>query len=133
VGAIKQFQSPDYLLSDLLQKVSDGRIQLPDFQREWVWDEEHIIGLLASVSLSYPVGAIMMLETDDHPAVPPHRARGARFADGTKPDQLVLDGQQRLTSLFLSIKSGRAVRHTRLAQEGHRAVLLHRYHEGAQS
>lgn len=110
MGAIKQFQSPDYLLSDLLQKVSDGRIQLPDFQREWVWDEEHIVGLLASVSLSYPVGAIMMLETDDQQQFRPIALEGARFADGTKPDQLVLDGQQRLTSLFLSIKSGRAVR-----------------------
>ena len=42
VTAIKQFQSPDYLLSELMQKVGDGRIQLPDFQREWVWDNDHI-------------------------------------------------------------------------------------------
>ncbi|MDI6691965.1 MAG: DUF262 domain-containing protein [Anaerosomatales bacterium] len=109
MGAIKQFQSPDYLLSDLLQRVSDGRIQLPDFQREWVWDEEHIIGLLASVSMSYPVGAIMMLETDDHQQFRPIALEGAIFPEGTRPEQLVLDGQQRLTSLFLSIKSGRPV------------------------
>lgn len=109
MGAIKQFQSPDYLLSDVLQKVSDGRIQLPDFQREWVWDEDHIRGLLASVSLSYPVGAVMMLETDDHQQFRPIALQGASFPEGTKPEQLVLDGQQRMTSLFLSIKSGKPV------------------------
>lgn len=109
MGAIKQFQSPDYLLSDLLQRVGDGRIQLPDFQREWVWDEDHIIGLLASVSMSFPVGAIMMLETDDHQQFRPIALEGAVFPEGTRPEQLVLDGQQRLTSLFLSIKSGRPV------------------------
>ena len=109
MGEIKQFQSPDYLLSELMQKVGDGRIQLPDFQREWVWDTDHIIGLLASVSMSYPVGAIMMLETDDHQQFRPIALRGATFTDGTRPDQLVLDGQQRLTSLFLSIQSGKAV------------------------
>ncbi len=106
MGSIKQFQSPDYLLSDLLNKVADGRIQLPDFQREWVWDEEHIIGLLASVSMSYPIGAIMMLETDDHQRFRPIGLQGARFPEGARPELLVLDGQQRLTSLFLSIKSG---------------------------
>lgn len=110
MGAIKQFQSPDYLLSELMQKVSDGRIQLPDFQREWVWNTDHITGLLASVSMSYPVGAIMMLETDDHQQFQPIALQGAQFPAGTRPDQLVLDGQQRLTSLFLSIESGKAVR-----------------------
>lgn len=110
MGAIKQFQSPDYLLSDLLKKVGDGRIQLPDFQREWVWDSNHIVGLLASVSMSYPVGAIMMLETNDHQQFRPIALEGASFPEGTKPDQLVLDGQQRLTSLFLSIQSGKPVR-----------------------
>jgi len=110
MGAIKQFQSPDYLLSDVLQKVSGGRIQLPDFQREWVWDTDHISSLLASVSMSYPVGAVMMLETDDHEQFRPIALEGASFPDGTKPEQLVLDGQQRLTSLFLSIQSGKPVR-----------------------
>lgn len=110
MGAVKQFQSPDYQLSELMHKVDDGRIQLPDFQREWVWDTNHIVGLLASVSMSYPVGAVMMLETDDHQQFRPIALEGAHFPTGTKPDQLVLDGQQRLTSLFLSIQSGKPVR-----------------------
>ena len=37
--------------------------QIPDFQRGWVWDDVHIRSLLASVSLSYPIGAVMLLNT----------------------------------------------------------------------
>ena len=49
-------------LSDLLREAGDGRAQLPDFQRGWVWDDNRIRSLLASISLTYPVGAVMMLE-----------------------------------------------------------------------
>jgi len=36
---------------------------LPDFQRGWVWDDNHIRALISSVSLAYPIGVIMILET----------------------------------------------------------------------
>lgn len=57
------FRSNEPSLSEVLRKIHDGVIQLPDFQRGWVWDEDHIRSLLASISLSYPVGAIMQFET----------------------------------------------------------------------
>ena len=60
----KTFQSPDLPLDELLSNVKAGKVQLPDFQREWVWDDDHVKSLLASVSLSYPIGAIMMLLID---------------------------------------------------------------------
>ena len=44
------FESPDYPLSELLKETRDGKIQLPDFQREWKWDDDHIRSLLASIS-----------------------------------------------------------------------------------
>ena len=46
----------------LLNDVDSGRIQLPDIQRGWVWDDDRIRGLLASVSRGFPVGAIMTLD-----------------------------------------------------------------------
>ena len=46
------FRSNEPSLSDVLRKIHDGVIQLPDFQRGWVWDEDHIRSLLASISLS---------------------------------------------------------------------------------
>ena len=57
------FSSDKESLGDLLSSISKGKTQLPDFQRGWIWDDEHIRSLLASGSLSYPIGAVMMLET----------------------------------------------------------------------
>jgi uncharacterized protein with ParB-like and HNH nuclease domain len=45
-----------------LDEAAKGEIQLPDFQRGWVWDDNHIRSLIASVSVSYPIGAVMLLE-----------------------------------------------------------------------
>jgi len=47
----------------MLQSIKSGKTQLPDFQRGWIWDGEHIKSLLASISFSYPIGAVMMLQT----------------------------------------------------------------------
>ena len=51
------FDTAEPMLNDVLDEVHKGVTQLPDFQRGWVWDDEHIRALLASISLSYPIGA----------------------------------------------------------------------------
>ena len=48
-------------LGGLLGEAADGSSQLPDFQRGWVWDDDRVRSLLASISLGYPIGAVMML------------------------------------------------------------------------
>ena len=63
MSAVTTFDSTKESLLDLLRSIRDGKTQLPDFQRGWVWDDEHIRSLLASISLSYPIGALMMLQT----------------------------------------------------------------------
>ena len=52
--ATTTFDSTKETLKKLLEKVQEGGIQLPEFQREWVWEDDRIKSLLASVSLSYP-------------------------------------------------------------------------------
>ena len=47
------------MLKEILDEVESGRMQLPDFQRGWVWNDERIRQLLASVSQKYPIGTIM--------------------------------------------------------------------------
>lgn len=91
-------------LFSLLSKVREGKIQLPDFQRGWVWDDERIRKLLVSISQSFPIGAVMLLETGG-PNVSffPRPVEGVNLADSTQPEQLLLDGQQRLTSLYQSL------------------------------
>jgi uncharacterized protein with ParB-like and HNH nuclease domain len=57
------FKTNPYDLHELLKDCHQGKLQLPDFQRSWVWDEDHITSLIASISRAYPIGALMTLET----------------------------------------------------------------------
>ena len=52
------FRSNDISVSDILSSISKADEQLPDFQRGWVWDDYRIRALIASISNSYPVGAV---------------------------------------------------------------------------
>jgi len=93
------FKTHEPSLPELLDEIHKGTIQLPDFQRGWVWDDDRIRALIASVSLSYPIGAVLLMETGDHGLrFKPRLVEGAPPANGTKPETLIPDGQQRLTS-----------------------------------
>lgn len=56
------FKPNDILIEDILKDISNGAIQLLDFQRGWVWYDYRIRALIASISNSYPVGSLMFLE-----------------------------------------------------------------------
>jgi hypothetical protein len=95
------FKTNPIALGDLLRDCEAGKIQLPDFQRSWVWDEERIKGLIASISQAFPVGALMTLETGGDVNFAPRLIQGAPNANAvTPPVSLLLDGQQRMTSLY---------------------------------
>ncbi|WP_242884428.1 GmrSD restriction endonuclease domain-containing protein [Actinomadura litoris] len=97
-------------LSKMLADVADGHIQLPDFQREWKWDDEHIASILATVTMDYPMGVVMTLETGGPGGRFKTRPlQGVQPAEDVQPEQLLLDGQQRMTSLYQALKSGRPV------------------------
>jgi len=102
----KRFTSDEVPLGQILGQAAHGKLQLPDFQRGWVWDDTHIVSLLASVSLNYPIGAVMTLQTGN-PDVRfrPRPLEGVQLNPAREPELLLLDGQQRITSLFLALKS----------------------------
>lgn len=105
-GTAVPFDSPDVMLTDLLKQVGQGKVQLPDFQREWKWDDMRIASLLASLSLDYPVGVVMTLVTGgDGNAFAPKPIAGVTLPSPEHPEELLLDGQQRLTSLYQSLMS----------------------------
>lgn len=97
--ATTSFDASPRHLTELLGDARKGRLQLPDFQRSWVWDEERIRGLIASISRGFPVGAIMTLKTGGSVAFKPRRLEGAPESS-EEASELLLDGQQRLTSLY---------------------------------
>lgn len=102
------FRTAEPALKDVLDGIASGHIQLPDFQRDWVWDDKHIRSLIASISLSYPIGAVMFLEAGGVP-FKPRLFAGVSLQPAPAPRTLVLDGQQRLTSMYLALRSGQPV------------------------
>lgn len=106
----KKFTSDEVPLSQILHEGRTGKLQLPDFQRGWVWDDDHIASLLASISMSYPIGAVMTLQTGN-PDVKfrPRFLEGVELTGPIEPEVLLLDGQQRVTSLYLALQSGKPV------------------------
>ncbi len=103
-------KSNDTSLKELLDDVGNGKIQLPEFQRPWVWDDKKIRKLLESLISDFPMGALMFLETGGNINFKNKLFTNvdSQYASVT-PDYLVLDGQQRLTSLFQVLKSTKAV------------------------
>lgn len=104
------FESPPLSLSELLEDIHTGKIQLPDFQRPWKWDDERITSLLATVTLGYPLGVVMTLRTGGPGTrFKPRPLSGSQVPFGTNPTELLMDGQQRMTSLYQALRSGSPV------------------------
>lgn len=102
--SLTTFDSTKHTLKDLLKKISEGKLQLPDFQRGWVWDDDHIQSLLVSIARSFPIGAVMLLETGGKAQFQVRPVEGLNFSGNSiDPQLLILDGQQRLTSLTQAI------------------------------
>ncbi|MFF0243202.1 DUF262 domain-containing protein [Rhodococcus pyridinivorans] len=81
-------------LSTLLDEIDSGTVLLPEFQRGYVWNRDQVRGLMRSLYRSYPVGGLLMWET----ATSEVAVRGEITSGGVR--QLLLDGQQRVTSLY---------------------------------
>jgi len=108
------FDSTKEDLKDLLRDADEGRLQLPDFQRDYVWGDEDVRSLIASVAKGFPVGALLTLQTGGEVAFKPRLIAGVP-AKNVKPEELLLDGQQRITSLYQSTFAHAPVR-TRTAK-----------------
>ncbi|MDE6895694.1 MAG: DUF262 domain-containing protein [Lachnospiraceae bacterium] len=90
----------DRLIVELMKEITTGKIQLPDFQRGWVWDDYRIRSLMASISSNYPVGAAMFLEYGNQNIRFKYRTIQGVDVLNMIPSELILDGQQRLTSIY---------------------------------
>lgn len=109
-GSAMGFQTPKYELTELIKKVREGIIQLPDFQRGYVWDDERVRQLLVTVAVGHPMGMLLLLETGSstvHFESKPIKTTTP--PDATTPDLLILDGQQRLTSLTQALSGSGVV------------------------
>ncbi len=87
--------------SDLISEINKGIIKVPKFQRDFVWSIDKTAKLLDSILKGYPIGTFILWQTDER--INDIKNVGnlplPRTPDGNKV-QYVLDGQQRITSLF---------------------------------
>lgn len=117
------FKTHPASLKDLMRDCHEGKLQLPDFQRGWVWDQDRIIDLLASISEGFPVGALMTLDASGEVTFAVRPVEGA--PEPQKPlEAYLLDGQQRMTSLYQATSTRNPVL-TRTTKK--RPVKLHFY------
>lgn len=104
------FKTHPFTLNELLEACEHGSLQLPDFQRSWVWDEDRIKSLIASISRAFPIGALMSLEAGGPVNFKPRPIEGVPIEPKqVTPQSLLLDGQQRLTSLYQVTLRGKVV------------------------
>jgi len=92
-------------LSLLVEKAHEGTLCLPNFQRDFVWSADAISDLLRSILRRYFIGSLLLVDCDPrNPPFAPDALRGAKpKTTALRPEQLVLDGQQRLTSLLYAM------------------------------
>ncbi|WP_172638898.1 GmrSD restriction endonuclease domain-containing protein [Streptomyces tailanensis] len=86
----------------LVVAIKKGSIALPDFQRDFVWEPRRTVELLKSIISRYPAGTLLTWAQNDDVSF------GYRYFDGVsgperRPNRLVLDGQQRLTSIYQAL------------------------------
>ena len=95
------FERVDRKVGNLLDDVINGRIGLPDLQRPFVWADSKVRNLFDSMMKGFPIGYVMLW------ASPADYTNTKQIGVGDKefkrPDDLVIDGQQRLTSLLAAI------------------------------
>jgi hypothetical protein len=99
--AISEITSSPVKIDKLINRVSEGDIKIPAFQRNFVWKQEQVIELLDSIYHDYPVGSILLWNSNE-------KLKSTRNICGfTIPDRpenypvnYVLDGQQRLSTIY---------------------------------
>ncbi len=88
-------------ISDLIKDIRQGDLILPEFQRGYVWDRNRVRSYLNSLYRGYPTGTFLIWKTPTPPKV-----RGELTSEDNKSYRLILDGQQRLTSVYALLEGG---------------------------
>jgi len=96
---VETFQTNPISLAHMLSAIHERQLALPDFQRDFVWDARATEELIESVCRSFPAGSLLFMPWRED-VFTPRAIQGAPDLDGRTPGQLILDGQQRLSSLY---------------------------------
>ena len=92
-------------VTGLVEGAHEGKICLPNFQRDFVWTREEVADLVRSIVRGYFIGSLLLLRCDaNNPPFAPVFLRGSKSPlSEPAPELLILDGQQRLSSLIYAL------------------------------
>lgn len=116
MSAVHKITPSSPRIASLLSDVAKGNVKIPVFQREYVWLDDQIMSLLDSIYQGFPVGSLLLWSTKER--LMHERNVGGFHLPVTPEDypvQYVLDGQQRLTTLYGVFNSDAPTADTELA------------------
>ena len=95
------------LIRDIVKSIEDGDYRIPRFQRDFVWEIKKSAALIDSIFRGYPIGSIILWKTKNKLNCVGKKDLGGILIKGRETGRYtsyIIDGQQRLTSLFMAVK-----------------------------
>ena len=86
-------------ITDMIMSIEENEYTIPEFQRGFVWNSTQVKEFFRSLYLGYPSGSFLIWKTKD-----PSKIRGEKTNTDSKFHHLILDGQQRLTTIYTIFK-----------------------------
>ena len=100
------FSNTTLTVSQLIEKIDSGELGLPELQRPFIWKDSKVRDLFDSMMRGYPIGYLMLWEC---PALEKKKTIGTDEHSYNSPKEVIIDGQQRLTSLYAVMKGKKVV------------------------
>lgn len=100
------FSNTTLTVNQLIEKIDTGELGLPELQRPFIWKDSKVRDLFDSLMRGYPIGYLMLWEC---PALEKKKSIGVDSHSYDSPKQVIIDGQQRLTSLYAVMKGKKVV------------------------
>lgn len=100
------FSNTTLTVNQLIEKIDTGELGLPELQRPFIWKDSKVRDLFDSLMRGYPIGYLMLWEC---PALEKKKSIGVDTHSYDSPKEVIIDGQQRLTSLYAVMKGKKVV------------------------
>jgi len=100
------FSNTTLTVNQLIEKIDTGELGLPELQRPFIWKDAKVRDLFDSMMRGYPIGYLMLWEC---PELEKKKTIGVEAHSYNAPRQVIIDGQQRLTSLYAVMKGKKVV------------------------
>ena len=105
------FSNTTLTVNQLIEKIDTGELGLPELQRPFIWKDSKVRDLFDSMMCGYPIGYLMLWEC---PTLEKKKTIGTDTHNYESPKQVIIDGQQRLTSLYAVMKGKKTPLHFKI-------------------